>query len=45
MLLEGLNLPTDLERRNLKTWYVTSLADEKVRLLEYPGKHFSGSHY
>ena len=30
VLLEGLNLPTDLERRGPKTWYVTSLVDGKV---------------
>jgi hypothetical protein len=30
VLLEGLNLPADLERRGPKTWYVTSLADGKV---------------
>ncbi len=30
VLLEGLNQPTAIERRGLKTWYVTSLADGKV---------------
>jgi hypothetical protein len=28
--LEGLNLPSDIERRGLKTYYLTSLADGKV---------------
>ncbi|MBC7923172.1 MAG: ScyD/ScyE family protein [Ferruginibacter sp.] len=34
-LLEGLNLPTDIERSGLKTYYVTSLAEGRIQKLVY----------
>ena len=34
-LLEGLNLPTDIERSGLKTYYVTNLAEGRIQKFAY----------